>query len=98
MSEPTDPTTAASMAAAERNAQGSYPQTSGDLDPAQQTPTTDPELDQAMQSVAGVEAYLTADVDDTERLRRADAVEQAEAGRDGEGRKGVADAIAVARS
>jgi hypothetical protein len=67
------------------------------VDPAQQ-PQGDPELDQAMQSVEGVRSYLTADVDDTERLRRADAVEQAENSRDGDNRKGVTDAVASARA
>lgn len=96
-----DPTTDASLAAAQRNA-GGYPTTSGDLDqfgPEGRTGTADdPELDQAMQSVEGVKTYLSADVDPAELARRADLVEGAENARDGDNRKGVDQAVADARS
>lgn len=91
-----DADTAASMDAAARNAQASYPQTSGDLDP-QAPADADGELDQAMQSIEGVRAYLDAATDDDDRLVRADRVETAEAGRD-QPRKGVSDLLDQARS
>lgn len=87
-----DPTTEASLAAAQRNA-GGIPTTSGDLDQA----VDDPELDQAMQSVEGVKTYLSSDLDGAELTRRADLVEAAENARDGDNRKGVDQALADAR-
>lgn len=96
-----DPGTAESMANAAQNA--NFPATSGDADPdsvvadvepgsaATDDPTGDSTVDQVV-------AYLTADVDDAERARRADIVEQVENDRPGENRKGVTAALDEARS
>lgn len=99
----TDPTTDASLANAQQNA-AAYPATSGDVDrstglPADQSPVTASVDTLTVDStVDDVVTYLTAaDIDDTERARRADFAEQVEAQRDGEARKGVTTAIEQAR-
>lgn len=90
-----NPDDVTSMQHAAENA--GYPTTSGDLDAEQ--PTADAEVDAALQTVASAREYLSdPNLTDEQRTARADAIERAEASREGGPRQGVTDAIAGTRT